>query len=156
MTNKNTADSIDYPCLIVLTPDGKEESHLIPGREATIGRDPANDICILDPLVSKVHARLIISNQSVTVVDLGSANRTLVNGRAVTQSGVKYGDELQFARTRCRLAQGRSGDGVHEGAGTRPSTQTAAAGETASNPADSIRVSARRAVAARRRRDRLG
>lgn len=149
MTNENTAASSDYPCLIVSTPDGEEKHYLIRGREATIGRDDANDICILDPLVSKVHAKLIISNQSVTVVDLGSANRTLINGRPVTQSGVKYGDELQFARTRCRLAQSRSGDG-HEVVGA------VAPAETKTEGVKDIRVKARRAVAARRRRDRLG
>jgi len=77
--------------------------HLIPGREATIGREPTNDICIPDPLVSKHHAKIIVSNHSVTVFDLGSANKTRVNGQIVAQAAVGYGDELQFARVKCRL-----------------------------------------------------
>lgn len=82
--------------------------HPIVGREATIGRDPSNDICIPDPLISKLHAKLIVSNQSVTVFDLGSVNKTRVNGVEVSQAAVGYGDELQFARVKCRLVLARS------------------------------------------------
>lgn len=76
---------------------------MIRGREATIGREPTNDICIRDPLVSKHHARIIISNHSVTLFDLGSANKTRVNGQVVTQATLRYGDELTFARVKCSL-----------------------------------------------------
>lgn len=68
-----------------------------------MGRDPENDICIPHHLISKFHAKLLISNQSVTVVDLDSANKTRLNGQVVTQATVRYGDELQFARVTCRL-----------------------------------------------------
>lgn len=72
-------------------------------REATVGRDPTNDICIPDHLVSKFHAKLLVANQSVTVIDLESVNKTRVNGQVVTHSAVGYGDELQFARVKCQL-----------------------------------------------------
>ena len=93
----------ECPCLIVSDHEGRPVRHLIPGREATIGREPTNDICIPDPLVSKHHAKIIVSNHSVTVFDLGSANKTRVNGQIVAQAAVGYGDELQFARVKCRL-----------------------------------------------------
>ncbi|MGH9322905.1 MAG: FHA domain-containing protein [Vicinamibacteria bacterium] len=86
---------------------GKGVRHLIQGREATIGREPTNEICISDPLVSKVHAKIIVANHSVTVFDLGSVNKTRVNGQVVTQAAVGYGDELQFARVKCRLVLAR-------------------------------------------------
>jgi pSer/pThr/pTyr-binding forkhead associated (FHA) protein len=53
--------------------------------------------------VSKFHAKLLVANQSVTVIDLESVNHTRVNGQIVVQSAVRYGDELQFARVKCRL-----------------------------------------------------
>jgi ABC transport system ATP-binding/permease protein len=99
-----------YPCLLVPDARGNLTPHLIRGREATIGRESTNDICISDPLVSKVHAKVIVSNHSVTVFDLGSANKTRVNGQLVTQSAVRYGDELQFARVKCRLVLAREED----------------------------------------------
>lgn len=98
-----TASRKEYPCLVVHNAEGDPVRHLIKGREATIGREPTNDICIRDPLVSKHHARIIISNHSVTLFDLGSANKTRVNGQVVTQATLRYGDELTFARVKCGL-----------------------------------------------------
>jgi pSer/pThr/pTyr-binding forkhead associated (FHA) protein len=99
----STASRKEYPCLVVHAGEGEPVPHVIKGREATIGREPTNDICIRDPLVSKHHARIIISNHSVTLFDLGSANKTRVNGQVVTQATLRYGDELSFARVKCGL-----------------------------------------------------
>jgi pSer/pThr/pTyr-binding forkhead associated (FHA) protein len=99
----NAAKPKEYPCLVVAGPGGDSVRHVIKGREATIGREPTNDICIRDPLVSKHHARIIVSNHSVTLFDLGSANKTRVNGQVVTQATLRYGDELTFARVKCSL-----------------------------------------------------
>ncbi|HXV60069.1 MAG TPA: FHA domain-containing protein [Vicinamibacteria bacterium] len=104
-----------YPCLIVSTSDGKSLRHTIQTREATVGRDPSNDICIRDPLVSKFHAKLLVTNQSVTVVDLSSVNKTRVNGQVVTHATVRYGDEIQFARTRCTLVHSAAPETELEG-----------------------------------------
>ena len=93
----------EYPCLLVPDKNGKQKRFPIKLREASVGRDPSNDICIPDHLVSKFHAKLLVSNQSVTVVDLESVNKTRVNGHVVTHSSVGYGDELQFARVKCQL-----------------------------------------------------
>jgi len=98
-----TDKQLDYPCLIVSDPRGKRKRFSIKRREATVGRDPSNDICIPDHLVSKFHAKLLVSNQSVTVIDLDSVNRTRLNGQVVTHAAVRYGDELQFARVKCQL-----------------------------------------------------
>ena len=73
----------------------------------TIGREPTNDICIPDPLVSKHHAKIIVSNHSLSLFDLGSVNKTRVNGQVVEQAALRYGDELQFARVKCQLTIAR-------------------------------------------------
>jgi pSer/pThr/pTyr-binding forkhead associated (FHA) protein len=105
---KAGASPRECPCLIVPDRDGRPVSHLIRGREVTVGRERTNDVCIPNPLVSKHHARLIVSNHSVTVFDLGSANKTRVNGQIVSQAAVGYGDEIQFARVKCRLVLARA------------------------------------------------
>lgn len=107
----------EHPCLVVPGPNGEPVRYRIVGREATIGRDTANDICIADPLVSKFHAKLLVANQSVTVIDLGSVNRTRLNGQVVTQAAVRYGDELQFARVKCRLVLAENPVAVAESQG---------------------------------------
>ena len=45
-----------------------------------IGRDPANDVTIADPLISKRHARIEVATTFVELVDLNSANGILVDG----------------------------------------------------------------------------
>ena len=77
--------------------------HTILGREITIGRDRSNRICISDHFVSKFHAKLIVHDRIFTLVDLGSANGTRVNGREIRESQVAIGDQIQFAEVSCRL-----------------------------------------------------
>lgn len=98
-----TLSAADLPRLVVQLPDGKEVHHSVVGSEITIGRDPSNRISIADQFVSKFHAKLMISLSSITLVDLGSANKTYVNGEPIREASVKFGDELQFAGVRCRL-----------------------------------------------------
>jgi predicted component of type VI protein secretion system len=100
---EKTLSAADLPRLVVQLPDGKEVHHSIAGSEVTIGRDPSNRITIADQFVSKCHAKLLVSHASITLVDLGSANKTYVNGQPISELPVKYGDELQFAGVRCRL-----------------------------------------------------
>ncbi len=98
-----TLSAADLPKLVVQLPDGKEVHHPVVGNEITIGRDPSNRIPITDQFVSKFHAKLLVSQSSMTLVDLGSANKTYVNGAPIREAAVKYGDDLQFAGVRCRL-----------------------------------------------------
>ena len=100
---EKTLSAADLPRLVVQLPDGKEVHHPVVGSEITIGRDPSNRIPIADQFVSKFHAKLVISQSSITLVDLGSANKTYVNGEPIREAAVRYGDELQFAGVRCRL-----------------------------------------------------
>ncbi len=100
---EKTLSAADLPKLVVQLPDGREVHHAVVGAEITIGRDPSNRIPITDQFVSKFHAKLLISQSSMTLVDLGSANKTYVNGEAIREAAVKYGDDLQFAGVRCRL-----------------------------------------------------
>ncbi len=100
---EKTLSAADLPRLVVQLPDGKEVHHSVVGTEITIGRDPSNRIPIADQFVSKFHAKLLITPSSMTLVDLGSANKSYVNGEAIREAAVRYGDELQFAGVRCRL-----------------------------------------------------
>ena len=53
---------------------------LVPERPVTIGRAPANDLCLADPAVSSYHARLELRAGQITLTDLKSNNGTFVNG----------------------------------------------------------------------------
>ncbi len=119
MTTDKTIDSSKVPQLIVQLPDGKEVHHPILGAEMTVGRDPTNRICLSDNFVSKFHAKLLVSSHSMTVVDLGSANKTRVNGKPIQQETVRFGDEIQFAGVKCRLVAPPSQRGGKPAAGAK-------------------------------------
>ena len=56
-----------------------------------------------EPLVSRAHARIERRGGSYFVLDLGSTNRTKVNGEPVIERELRDGDQLHFARARCRF-----------------------------------------------------
>ena len=59
-----------------------------------IGRDFHNDISYSSNLVSSTHTALEISSDSIVVHDMGSANGTYVNGKAVTKKTLSVGDTI--------------------------------------------------------------
>ena len=103
MSEPKTLRAALVPRLVVKLADGKEVHHPIVGQEVTIGRDAANRIVIADQFLSKFHAKLLSSENGLTLVDLGSANKTYVNGQPITQSALSYGDQIRFADVHCEL-----------------------------------------------------
>jgi len=68
-----------------------------------IGRDPANEIVINSPKISRQHARLVRRGDVVVLEDLGSTNGTYVNGMRLTAphtlasgDAVGLGDAVTF------------------------------------------------------------
>lgn len=68
----------------------------------TVGREDA-DVNLGEALVSRLHARIERRGNAWFVVDLGSTNLTRVNGLVVRERQLAPGDEVQFARARCRF-----------------------------------------------------
>ncbi len=65
------------------------------GAGVLLGRDPAADVVLAHPLVSRRHARVAPRAGGVVVSDLVSANGTFVNGRRVPGSAaLKPGDRI--------------------------------------------------------------
>lgn len=50
-------------------------------QEVTVGRDTTNQITIIDPEVSRRHARIYLQGANYIIEDLGSTNGTSVNGQ---------------------------------------------------------------------------
>lgn len=67
--------------------------------EMTIGRARTCDICIPDETISRVHARLVMTEQGPEIVDAGSTNGILVNNAEVTSASLKHGDIVSLAGT---------------------------------------------------------
>jgi pSer/pThr/pTyr-binding forkhead associated (FHA) protein len=83
--------------------DGSRVEFPLTAAVMTVGRDETADIQVDEPLVSRLHARIERRGESFVVLDLGSTNRTRVNGEEVSERTLSHGDEVRFARARCRF-----------------------------------------------------
>ncbi len=61
--------------------------HLLEKRESTIGRALNNDIILMDPTVSREHARLALDDDGWNVTNLTTRNFVRVNGQPVASGG---------------------------------------------------------------------
>lgn len=73
-----------------------------------VGRLPECDVMIDDGLVSRMHARLTVRDESVIVEDLHSTNGIYVNGTRITHSALlREGDRLLIGTTEISLFEAR-------------------------------------------------
>lgn len=74
--------------------------------EYVLGRSGQSDIPILDITISRQHARLQIDSDQIVIADLGSRNKTFVNGKSIEKATAKVGDEVRFGRVAFRVVKG--------------------------------------------------
>jgi diguanylate cyclase (GGDEF)-like protein len=67
-------------------------------REVVLGRDAACAVCLFADDVSRRHARIAPDGDGHLLVDLGSTNGTLVNGRGVDAHRLRSGDRVRLGR----------------------------------------------------------
>ncbi len=70
--------------------------HEIAGRRVNIGRTRDNDLRIVDPTVSRLHAMLTVRNGEAMLVDANSRNGIFVNGIQVRYARLDDGDLVTF------------------------------------------------------------
>jgi len=90
-------DHSGCPCLLVLS--GKETGRIfiLSKAEVTIGRSEEVDVLIVDPSISRRHAKLrLISPEAVSLEDLGSKNGTFFDGQRIEQIELRDGDRFQL------------------------------------------------------------
>jgi len=72
-----------------------------------IGRSRVADLILRSPGVSRKHAMLRITRDSVSVEDIGSRNGVRVNGRRIDQTTVlRDGDRIEVGEDRVYLVEG--------------------------------------------------
>jgi signal transduction histidine kinase len=74
-------------------------------RGLTIGRSRQNDVCLDDPSVSRVHARIRLLDGSYVMEDNGSLHGTLVNDKRIVSQLLAANDVIQVGIYRFRLAE---------------------------------------------------
>ncbi|MGI8438622.1 MAG: FHA domain-containing protein [Thermoleophilaceae bacterium] len=64
------------------------------GDRLSMGRDPANDVVLEDPNVSRFHAEALRRGTAIELRDLDSRNGTRVNGQLTTRGVLEAGSEI--------------------------------------------------------------
>jgi hypothetical protein len=90
--------------LVTLTVAG--EKHEITSSKVVLGRSRACDVHVPDVNVSRRHAELRQEGATYWIVDLGSTNGTVLNGKAVEKERLRDGDTITLGST--EIVFGRS------------------------------------------------
>jgi len=88
---------------LTVVEDGVRTDLQLAGPVLTVGRALENDIRLSNTLVSRHHSRIETEGEQAWVVDLGSANGTLVNGEKITRRLLEVGDEIQIGGVRLEV-----------------------------------------------------
>ena len=71
-----------------------------------LGRAADCDIPLDDSLASRYHAEIHVTGQGLRVKDLGSTNKTMVNGSPIDEVPLHDGDQIQIGNTRLQVVLG--------------------------------------------------
>jgi predicted component of type VI protein secretion system len=93
-------------------PGATVEALLVAPR-TTFGRNEGNEVVLNDAAVSSHHGEFLLDDRGLTLVDLGSANGSFVNGQRVMQRRLRPGDLVRVGRFEGRVV---FGDALHAGA----------------------------------------
>ena len=88
---------------VLLSLQGRTMPFVISKNETTIGRHDTNDIPIPEQTVTGKHAKIILENGIITLVDLGSTNGTFVNGVRIRSHELKSGDRFRLGNVEMTL-----------------------------------------------------
>ena len=92
------------PRLVVLAPEAIRGRQIeLAADYLTVGREPACDVRLDDPHVSRTHAALERRGGTIYVQDLGSSGGTFVNGNPAKSVALHQGDVVAFATVRARF-----------------------------------------------------
>lgn len=99
----NTADRLGLAnagAELVVQEEGKaKETISITKEPVVIGRLSTSDVVLSDPNVSRRHAEIRRDAGKWVLIDLGSTNGTVVNGKLAREHPLKDGDKLTFGKT---------------------------------------------------------
>ncbi|MCK4908684.1 MAG: protein kinase [Planctomycetes bacterium] len=88
------------PCLVIEKGPDKGKVLKLVGRDTIlIGRETTAQIRLNDIMASRLHFKIDTRSNGHYMVDLGSMNGTLVNGKRVKEKLLKIGDKIQVGET---------------------------------------------------------
>ena len=84
--------------LVILTQGMTGRAHELNVDRTTIGRVEDNTFQITDPSVSSHHCEVLLRGAEVLIRDLNSTNGSFINDVRITESVLKPGQTLRWAR----------------------------------------------------------
>lgn len=94
----------EYGKLTLADPNSPEQEFFFSKPVVTLGRSTTNDIVLSQTKVSRSHAQIECGPDGCFVVDLGSANGTLVNGKRTPRAQIFSGDTIQIGASILRFS----------------------------------------------------
>lgn len=90
-------------------PDVSLTFRLTRGAVKTVGRAAPADFIVDAALVSRLHCRIIATDDALEVVDLSSTNGTFVNDKRIERALLKHGDRLRVGRVELKAERRKDG-----------------------------------------------
>jgi DNA-binding winged helix-turn-helix (wHTH) protein len=90
---------------------GQRRLSLVTG-ENIVGRDEAASVRLDDPMVSRRHARILVSGSGALIEDLGSKNGTFIDGQPIAAGPMPLRNGIQLAFGTVLVVYGESGNGM--------------------------------------------
>lgn len=72
-------------------------------QELIIGRSSELEMVLIEDMVSRHHAKITVSDDDISIEDLGSTNGTFVNGEKITKCKLKEGDRILIGTSIIKL-----------------------------------------------------
>jgi Nif-specific regulatory protein len=94
---------LTIPQLLVMTGPKKGASYAMAMDSFAIGRDPRNQLSLIDGSASREHCVILRQGDDFVIRDLGSFNGTLVNDARVTERVLAHGDWIRIGRSLLRF-----------------------------------------------------
>ncbi len=85
-----------FGLLILRLADGREQQFALSKPIVHVGRAVTSDILLRDDKVSRQHAQIECNDTGCVIIDLGSANGTLVNDQRITRAPLAHGDSVRM------------------------------------------------------------
>src|SRR5438046_368555 len=91
------------PMFKLLSTSGEQSIDLQQGRTLVVGRAVTSDIPIYDPTISRRHAEVALTENGVSIKDLGSSNGTFLNGARINEAEAAQNDVVTFGKVAFRV-----------------------------------------------------
>ncbi|MCI0343493.1 MAG: FHA domain-containing protein [Planctomycetales bacterium] len=86
--------------ILTLKNESGDETFVLGSEPLTVGRNPKNDIVLLDKTISRQHAKFSKSSEGYVVEDISSGSGVLVNGRREKRFVLQSGDSIEMGEFR--------------------------------------------------------